>query len=121
MQLYGGRKGNYAYACARVRARKSQLLTKDNYPKFLLMDLNEIGRFLGETRYKTEMSELATRYEGVDLIELGTSRNLARSFNEVLSFANGELKEMIASYLWRWDIWNIKTILRGKFYGATVE
>lgn len=121
MRLTGGRRGNYSYACARVRARKSQLLTKDTYPKFLLMDLNEIGRFLGETRYKTEMGELATRYAGVDLIELGTSRNLARNFNEVLGFATGELKEMIASYLGRWDIWNVKTILRGKFYGATVE
>jgi V/A-type H+-transporting ATPase subunit C len=121
MKLRRGRKGNYAYACARVRARKSQLLTKDNYPKFLLMDLNEIGRFLGETRYKTEMAELAARYEGVDLIELGTSRNLARSFTEVLSFTTGELQDMISSYLSRWDIWNIKTILRGKFYGAGIE
>jgi len=97
------------------------LLTKDNYPKFLLMDLNEIGRFLGESQYKTEMTELGARYEGVNLIELGTSRNLARSYTELLDFTKGDLQDMIATYLVRWDIWNIKTILRGKFYGATVE
>jgi V/A-type H+-transporting ATPase subunit C len=121
MYPFRGRNGNYAYACARVKARKSLLLTKDNYPKFLLMDLNEIGRFLGESQYKTEMSELAARYEGVNLIELGTSRNLARSYTEMLEFTKGDLQEMLASYLTRWDIWNIKTILRGKFYGASVE
>jgi V/A-type H+-transporting ATPase subunit C len=116
-----GKKGNYAYACARVRAKKSALLSKDNYPKFLMMDLNEIGRFLGETNYKTEMTELASRWEGVNLIELGTSRNLARIYTEILGFTQGELREMIAAYLGRWDQLNVKTILRGKYYGASVE
>ena len=117
----GKKKGNYPYACARVKAKKSLLLTKDNYPKFMLMDLNEIGRFLGETQYKTEMSELASRWDGVNLIELGTSRNLARMYTEILGFTKGELQDMIASYLGRWDAWNIKTILRGKYYGASME
>jgi V/A-type H+/Na+-transporting ATPase subunit C len=116
-----GRRGNYPYACARVRAKKSLLLTKENYPKLLMMDLNEIGRFLGETQYNVEMTELASRYDGVNLIELGTSRNLARMYNGVLEFTKGELRDMIAGYLERWDVWNIKTVLRGKYYGASVE
>jgi V/A-type H+-transporting ATPase subunit C len=117
----GGGKGNYAYACARVRAKKSALLGKDVFSKFLMMDLNEIGRFLGETNYETEMSELGARYEGVNLIELGTSRNLARVYKEILGFTQGELRDMVASYLTRWDQWNVKTILRGKYYGATMD
>ena len=121
MKLNLGTSGNYPYATARVRAKKAALLTKDNYPKLLMMDLHEIGRFLGETQYNVEMTELASRYEGVDLIELGTSRNLARVYNDILGFTKGELREMVASYLARWDFWNIKTILRGKLYGASVE
>ncbi|MDD1773121.1 MAG: ATP synthase A1 subunit C [Methanomassiliicoccales archaeon] len=116
-----GRKGNYPYACARIRAKKSLLLTKDNYPKLLMMDLNEIGRFLGETQYQVEMAELASKYSGVDLIEIGTSRNLARIYRQVLGFCSGELKDMVSSYLARWDEWNVKTILRGKYYGAMAE
>lgn len=116
-----GRKGNYAYACARVKAKKSLLLTKDNYPKLLMMDLNEIGRFLGETQYQAEIAELASSYSGVDLIEMATSRNLARVYRTVLDFCKGELREMIEAYLLRWDFWNIKTILRGKFSGASIE
>jgi hypothetical protein len=68
------RRGNYEYATTRVKAKKASLLTKDNYPKLLMMDLNEIGRFMGETKYKVEMTELAARYSGVDLIELGFPR-----------------------------------------------
>ena len=121
MRLGWGGKGNYEYACARTRVRKSKLLTMDTYPKFLLMDLNEISRFLGETQYAKEMSELATRYDGVNLIELATSKNLAREYHEVLGFTTGELRVMIENYLGRWDAWNIITILRGKYYGASVE
>jgi V/A-type H+-transporting ATPase subunit C len=116
-----GRKGNYAYACARIRAKKSLLLKKDYYPKLLMMDLNEIGRFLGETQYQVEMAELASKYSGVNLIEIGTSRNLARIYRQVLNFCSGELKDMVSSYLARWDEWNVKTILRGKYYGATTD
>ena len=114
-------KGNYPYATARVKAKKTHLLTQDNYPKLLMMDLNEIGRFMGETQYKTEMSELASRYDGVNLIELGTSRNLARTYRDVIGFATGELRDIVVAYLRRWDYQNIKTILRGKYSGASLE
>ena len=116
-----GSKGNYSYVTARVKAKKSLLISKDNYPKLLLMDLNEIGRFLGETQYKVEMTELATKYDGVNLIELGTSKNLARVFTDILEYSKGDLREMLERYLMRWDMWNIKTVLRGKYYGASAE
>jgi V/A-type H+/Na+-transporting ATPase subunit C len=114
-------KGNYSYVTARVKAKKNLLLTEDNYPKLLLMDLNEIGRFLGETQYKVEMTELATKFDGVNLIELGTSRNMARVFTEILGFCKGDLRTLLERYLARWDVSNIKTVLRGKYYGALVD
>ncbi|HXZ24091.1 MAG TPA: ATP synthase A1 subunit C [Methanomassiliicoccales archaeon] len=116
-----GSKGNYPYATSRVRSKKSLLLTRESYPKLLNMDLNEIGRFLGETQYSAEMTELASKYEGVNLIELGTSRNLARTYGNVLSFTKGELRLMVSSYLGRWDIWNLKTVIRGKHAGASLD
>jgi V/A-type H+-transporting ATPase subunit C len=57
----------------------------------------------------------------VDLIELGTSRNLARDYRDILSYCEGELRELVAAYLTRWDVQNLKTIIRGKYYGATRE
>jgi V/A-type H+-transporting ATPase subunit C len=114
-------KGNYPYAVARVKSKKSLLLTKDNYPKLLMMDLNEIARFLGETQYKVEMAELASRYDGVNLIELGTAMNQARVYSQILGFCTGDLKDTLEKYLARWDYMNVKTVLRAKLAGATVD
>ena len=35
-----GRKGNYAYACARIKAKKSLLLEKEVYPKRIKPRMN---------------------------------------------------------------------------------
>ena len=113
--------GNYAYACTRVKSRKTFLLTKDTYPRMLMMDLSEIGRFLGEGQYRREVDELSSRFSGVDLIENATYLNLARTCREVLDFTRGELNDMLRHYLNRWDVWNIKTVMRGKSFGASWE
>ena len=60
-----GGTGNYAYACARVKARKSQLLPRETYPRLLNMELSQIGRFMGEGQYRKEVDELASRHSGV--------------------------------------------------------
>jgi V/A-type H+-transporting ATPase subunit C len=42
-------------------------------------------------------------------------------FTDILGYCKGDLREMLERYLTRWDIWNIKTVLRGKYCGATAE
>lgn len=111
--------GNYPYVTARVRAKKASLLPKGTYDRLLRMSIPEIARLLGEGQYAEEMRELGTRYEGVDLVEMATRNNLAKVFSQIIGFAEGPLREMIAAYLARWDVWNVKTLLRGLFYGAT--
>ncbi|HTY90467.1 MAG TPA: V-type ATP synthase subunit C [Methanocella sp.] len=113
--------GNYPYATARVKARKAFLFPRDTYLKMLQMDLPEISRFIGESKYKDEIDELATKYAGIDLMEYALNLNLARDFRDIMSFCEGDLKLLIGSYLNRWDTWNIKTILRGKSFGASED
>lgn len=115
------RGGNYAYVTARVRAKKNLLLTADQYPKLLARDASEIARALQEGQYKTEIDELAARYRGADLVERATRLNLGRTYAQIQGFAKGELALMIAGYLGRYDLYNVKTILRGKFAGAKPE
>lgn len=117
MGILGGR-GNYAYACARVKARKSFLLSKDTYSRMLVMDVHEIGRFLGETQYKDEMAVYGSRYSGANLVEVAVTRNLADTYSDVLSFTTGHLREMVGNYLRRWDTFNVKTVLRGRISKA---
>lgn len=120
MKVFGG-KGNYAYACTRVKAKKSFLLERDTYSRMLVMDVYEIGRFLGETQYHDEMTKYASRHTGANLIEVSVTRNLAKTYSDILGFCTGHLREMVGDYLKRWDTFNIKTVLRGKVIGAPEE
>ncbi len=113
-----GRSGNYAYACARVKARKKFLLSRDTYSRMLVMDVHEIGRFLGETQYRDEMAQAGARYSGANLIEVAVTRNLAATYHDILGFTTGHLRDMVGNYLRRWDTFNVKTVLRGKVSNA---
>ena len=113
MGLFGN-TGNYAYACTRVKAKKRFLLSREAYSRLLVMDVHEIGRFLGETQYSEEMTKYASRYSGANLIEVAVTRNLAATYSDILSFTTGHLREMVSDYLMRWDMFNVKTVLRGK-------
>lgn len=114
MSLMAGGKGNFAYACTRVKAKKRFLLSKDTYSRLLVMDVHEIGRFLGETQYREEVTRYGSRYAGANLVEVAITRNLGATYSSILSFTTGHLREMVRDYLKRWDMYNVKTILRGK-------
>ena len=112
--LFAGSGGNFAYSCARVKAKKHFLLSQDTYSRLLVMDVHEIGRFLGETQYKEEITRFGSRYSGASLIEVAVTRNLGQTYMDILGYTTGHLHNMVAYYLHGWDIFNIKTILRGK-------
>lgn len=116
-----GKKGNYAYIVARVKSKKAALLKDDAYSKMLMMSLPEISRFISESGYQKEITELTSKYSGVDLIEHATYMNMARLYRSILNSSEGDLKEMIVSDLERWDIWNLKVILRGRSFGLSSE
>lgn len=116
-----GKRGNYAYTVARVKAKKSQLFTDDAYSKMLMMSLPEISRFISESGYSKEITELSGKYDGINLIEHATYRNMAGYFGEILSASSGELHDMLAAALKKWDVWNLKVILRGKSFGIDLD
>lgn len=116
-----GRAGNYAYTVARVKAKKSLLLKEADYDKMMHMSIPEISRYISETGYSKEMVELANRVEGIDLVEYATYENMAKVFSGILGASQGELHDVLAAYLEKWDIWNLKVILRGKSYGLSGE
>ncbi len=105
---------NYIYACTRMRVRRSRLIPREDYLRMLNMGLPEITRFIGDTYYRSEIDELATSFSGINLVEVALSWNLAKEYQNILDLVPGELKYFTASYLRRWDIQNVVTILRGK-------
>jgi len=113
--------GNYAYTVARVKAKKSLLLKEEDYDKMLMMTVPEISRYIGEAGYSKEMADLAGRLSGLNLLEHATALNMAKAFSSILLSSSGELYGMVSAYLDKWDIWNLKVILRGRSYGLDAE
>ncbi|RPJ54392.1 MAG: ATP synthase A1 subunit C [Methanobacteriota archaeon] len=107
----------YIYVGTRLRVRKTKLIPREEYLRMLNMSLPEITRLIQETEYKREIDELATSFGGINLIEVALSWNLAKTYQNVLAILPAGLKEMTESYLRRWDIQNVLTILRGKAQG----
>lgn len=111
--------GNYPYVTARVKGKKARLYPQETYAKLLQMEFPQIARFLGEGDYKEEILALGAKLRGVDLIERATADNLAKVFTQIIEMSEGRLHTIVAGYLDRWDVANIKTVLRGKLYGAS--
>ena len=112
-----GKKGNYAYTAARVKAKKSKLLKKDDYSKMLMMSVPEICNYISDTGYAKEMVDFANKYSGIELLEHATYANMAKAFHSILLASSGELYDAVLAYLERWDYNNLRTILRAKSFG----
>ncbi|MFB6125170.1 MAG: V-type ATP synthase subunit C [Halanaeroarchaeum sp.] len=112
---------NYEYVVARVRHRRASLLGEEEYRKLLRMGPGEIARFMEETEYEEEMNALGARYDGVDLIEFALRENVGKHFDDLLRWSSGQLYDLVARYLRKFDAWNAKTILRGKYSDAPEE
>lgn len=107
--------GKYPYTYARVSVMRSYLLRKDDYHKLMKMNVNEMISYLQSSQYKKEIDELAVRFKGVHLMELALDRNLAGTWAKLKKISPPGLRVVIAAYLIRVDIWNIKTLVRAKF------
>jgi len=114
-------KGNYAYTATKAKARKASLIPHSEYSKMLMMGVPEIIRYISEAGYAEHVEKYTGRYSGVTLIEYATYSSMAEDFQEFLKVAQGELYDIVYTYLGRWDVWNIKTLIRGLSYGASKE
>ncbi|NKE37503.1 V-type ATP synthase subunit C [Natronococcus sp. JC468] len=112
---------NPEYVNARVRSRRASLFSDEDYRKLIRMGPSEIARFMEETEYEREINALGSRFSGVDLIEYALNRNLAKHFDDMLDWADGRLYDLIARYLRKFDVWNLKTIIRGIYTDSDAE
>jgi V/A-type H+-transporting ATPase subunit C len=106
----------YAYVNARVKAMKSRLLD----PSLLeqLINKPDIDSFIAElekTTYREELDKAGVLYSGINRIEVAIRKDLVKTFRIILNLIKGgETESYITIILNRWDVQNIKTIIRGK-------
>ncbi len=114
---------DYGYANARIRGMKSRLLTHGALDELIMKpDIDSLIAELEKTPYKEDMAEASSKYSGVYSIEYALRMNYTRTFRKILGFVEGtQAERYIKILLRRWDIQNIKTVLRGKSIHATAD
>jgi V/A-type H+-transporting ATPase subunit C len=107
---------DYGYVNARIRGMKSRLLDRRSLEDMVFQpDLESLISSLEKTPYKVDIIEAKVLYQGVLCVEHALRKNFTKTFRKILDFAkNGEAERYIRIFLHRWDVQNIKTILRGK-------
>ncbi len=110
-----------AYTYARVAVMKSRLLRKENYDRMLKMGFNEILKHIEESEYKKEMDEFDVSSQDINIIESALNANLIRTIEKLHRISNESMKEVLKLHALRYDIANMKTIIRSKFAGVSHE
>jgi V/A-type H+/Na+-transporting ATPase subunit C len=107
---------DYDYANARIKGMKSRLID-DAFLESLIVkpDLDAIVADLQRTSYQEELEKAGTQYSGIMAIDVALRREFTSNFRKILHFMRGDAAEKyITILLNRWDVQNIKTIIRGK-------
>jgi V/A-type H+-transporting ATPase subunit C len=114
---------DWGYINARMRGMKSRLLDHRTLDNLILQpDLDSLINELEKTPYRDDIIEARGKYSGMSCIERALRNNFIRTFRKILDFSrNEEAEHFIKIFLHRWDIQNLKTILRGKNIHVTNE
>jgi V/A-type H+/Na+-transporting ATPase subunit C len=115
---------DYGYINARMRGMKGRLLTHRALDDLIQKpDLDSLITDLENSPYREEILEAKGKLSGVLCIEYALRENFTRTFRKIQNFAKSEAEAQayIRIFLHRWDVQNIKTILRGKNIHATSD
>ena len=114
---------DYGYINARMRGMKSRLLSHRALDDLILQpDLDSLMMYLENTPYREDIIEAKGKFTGILCIEYALRQNFIKTFHKIQNFVREEeARTYINVFLHRWDVQNIKTILRGKNIHATAE
>lgn len=113
---------DYGYINARIRGMKGRLLKKTDYEGLLATEsLDDAISFLGNTPYGKEIELALTLKKGISGVDEGLRRNLENNFSIILKMSSERPRELLNILMGHWELFNIKTVLRGKHINATLE
>jgi V/A-type H+-transporting ATPase subunit C len=111
---------DYGYVNARVRGMRSHLLTKDIFMRLVEAEsFEEIHSMLDQTVYRREMNEAVLMNPDRPDYDQALSINQVATLRKILDATGGEPHKLVNLLLTRYDVLNVKTILRGKKGNAT--
>lgn len=102
------------YATARLRGMRSLLLRREFYERCLdERDLTSVCRELLQTGYASDLQAGALHGFTAGFVDEALRENMTRAYGKVLGFMDPRGRELLVTLLARWDVFNIKAILRG--------
>ena len=102
------------YTYVRTTVMRTLLIPKQDYNKLLKMSISEISNYLGQTQYKKEIDELGVEFSGIELVEQALKKNFIHTIEKLKRISPKSFNYLIDAYLMKYDIENIKTMIRGK-------
>jgi len=113
---------DYGYCNARARGMRSRLLNAAFLDQLMsAADLAKVISLLVETEYAPELEDQLIHGHTTAAVDEALKVNMVATFNKVLGFVNGEAEDLIRTLLGRWDMFNVKTIIRGKHMKLSAE
>ena len=113
---------DFPYINARVRAMRSRLLKPAQIDDLVAVpSMASYLQALAATPYSSDLQEALVRYEGLRAVDDALARNLQRTTRSILGFADGPPQKLITVLLLRWDLANLRAIVRGKQAGWPAE
>ena len=111
------------YVNARVHGMSSRLITTHGFERLIAQpSLDGIITELEKTPYREEIVEARILHTGISCIEYALRKNLMKTYRKILALVEGEKSaRYIIIFLKKWDVQNIKTIIRGKNIQTTNE
>ncbi|HWR98141.1 MAG TPA: V-type ATPase subunit [Candidatus Methanoperedens sp.] len=105
---------DYGYVNARIRALQGLLLSGRGLETGLAApSLEEFMVFLGSTPYAGAVAEAQTVTKGIGGVEEGLRRDFQHTIDHVVRLAGGRAGGPLALVLGPWELFNVKTVLRG--------
>jgi len=102
------------YANARLRGMRANLLPSSFYNR--LVEAEDIGQTVKElmtTEYAADLESELVHGRTAAVVDVALKDNMVRAYRKVLSFLHPSARTLLSTLLGRWDVFNIKTILRG--------
>ncbi|MCS7198205.1 MAG: V-type ATPase subunit [Candidatus Bipolaricaulota bacterium] len=113
---------SYEYLNTRVRVMLAKLLKPKEFEALLeLRELDELIDALADTDYAPELEHCSVEFSGYELIEQTILRNGQRVFTRLMRIAPEDPRQLLEVVLERFEIFNLKTILRGIHVGASPQ
>jgi len=102
------------YANARLRGMRSRLLPRETYERLMeAPDVQQIVKDLMDTEYGPDLEGEIVHGWTAAVVDDALKDNMVRTYRKVLSFLHPKAQKLLSTLLGRWDVFNVKTILRG--------